>query len=170
MISIREASVDDITLINSIAAVVWPATYSNMISGEQLDYMFNMMYSPDSIRAQMTEKKHRYFILFDDEIAKGYISVHTVENTILYIEKIYVLPTAQGRGFGAMLIDKAKELAKTLSLNSLKLNVNRDNKSRYFYEHLGFEIVSQRDLHIGHGFYMNDYIMEKQLTQIPPLP
>jgi GNAT superfamily N-acetyltransferase len=146
-----------------MAAVVWPATYSNMMSGEQLNYMFNMMYSPDSIRTQMTEKKHTYFILFDDDIPQGYLSVHTVENTVLYIEKIYVLPSAQGKGFGALLINRAKEFAETQSLNSLRLNVNRDNKSRYFYEHLGFKIISQRDLHIGHGFYMNDYIMEKNL-------
>jgi ribosomal protein S18 acetylase RimI-like enzyme len=165
MIDIRKASIDDISLINGIASVVWPATYSNMMSEEQLNYMFDMMYSPDSIKTQMTEKKHNYFILFDDNIAKGYIAVHIVENTILYIEKIYVLPAAQGKGYGAMLIDKAKEFAETLSLNSLRLNVNRENKSRFFYEHLGFEIISQRDLHIGQGFYMNDYIMEKYLPE-----
>jgi GNAT superfamily N-acetyltransferase len=163
MIEIRKASLDDISLINGIASVVWPATYSDMMSGEQLNYMFDMMYSPDSIRTQMTEKKHNYFILFDDNAAKGYLSVHTVENTILYIEKIYVLPTVQGKGYGAMLINQAEKFAETLSLNSLRLNVNRDNHSRYFYEHLGFEIISRRDLDIGHGFYMNDYIMEKHL-------
>ncbi|MDR2025941.1 MAG: GNAT family N-acetyltransferase [Prevotellaceae bacterium] len=162
MIEIRRASLEDIPLINGIASVVWPATYSNMMSKEQLDYMFDMMYSPDSIKTQMTEKKHNYFILFEDSIPKGYISVHIVENTILYLEKIYVLPSEQGKGFGAMLIDRAREFAATHSLNSIRLNVNRDNKSRCFYEHLGFEIVSQRDLHIGHGFYMNDYIMEKR--------
>jgi GNAT superfamily N-acetyltransferase len=89
--------------------------------------------------------------------------VHTVENSILYLEKIYVLPSEQGKGFGAMLIDRAKEYAATHALKSIRLNMNRDNKSRYFYEHLGFEIISQRDLPIGSGFYMNDYIMEKQL-------
>ncbi|MDR2286378.1 MAG: GNAT family N-acetyltransferase [Prevotellaceae bacterium] len=164
MITVRKASIDDIFLINGVASVVWPATYSNMMSKEQLDYMFNMMYSPDSIRAQMTEKKHNYFILFENAIPAGYIAVHIVENSILYLEKIYVLPSAQGKGFGVMLIDKAKEFAAEHSLKSIRLNVNRDNKSRYFYEHLGFEIISQRDLHIGCGFYMNDYIMEKQLT------
>jgi ribosomal protein S18 acetylase RimI-like enzyme len=163
MINIRKASIDDISLINNIAAVVWPATYSNMMSKQQLDYMYNMMYSPESIKTQMTEKNHNYFILFENDIPAGYISVHIIENTILYLEKIYVLPTAQGKGFGGMLIDKAKEFAATHSLKSIRLNVNRDNKSRYFYEHLGFEIISQRDLHIGSGFYMNDYIMEIQL-------
>jgi GNAT superfamily N-acetyltransferase len=164
MINIRKASTGDIDIINGIASVVWPATYSNIMSGEQLNYMFDMMYSQESIMGQMTEKKHSYFILFDDDIPKGYISVHIFENTILYLEKIYVLPSEQGKGFGLMLISKAKEFAATHSLKSIRLNVNRDNKSRYFYEHLGFEIISQRDFHIGCGFYMNDYIMEKQLN------
>jgi ribosomal protein S18 acetylase RimI-like enzyme len=163
MINIRKASLDDIASINSIASVVWPATYSNMMSKEQLNYMFDMMYSPDSIQTQMMKKKHNYFILFDNDIPTGYISIHIVENSILYLEKIYVLPSAQGKGFGAMLIDKAREFAVTYSLKSIRLNVNRDNNSRHFYEHLGFNIISQRDLPIGSGFYMNDYIMEKLL-------
>jgi ribosomal protein S18 acetylase RimI-like enzyme len=133
------------------------------MSGEQLDYMFRMMYAPDSIRAQMTEKKHTYFILFDDGKPCGYMSVHIPEATVLYLEKIYVLPSAQGRGFGVMLIDRAKEFAAQHSLNSIRLNVNRENKSRHFYEHLGFEITGQRDFHIGQGFYMNDYIMNYKL-------
>jgi GNAT superfamily N-acetyltransferase len=163
MTFVRKASIEDIPLINNIASVVWPATYSNMMSKEQLDYMFNMMYSPESILTQMTKKKHHYFILFENGTPTGYISIHIVEKSILYLEKIYVLPSAQGKGFGAVLIDAAKDFAKKHSLKSIRLNVNRDNKSRYFYEHLGFEIISQRDLPIGSGFYMNDYIMEKQL-------
>ncbi|MDR1169481.1 MAG: GNAT family N-acetyltransferase [Prevotellaceae bacterium] len=163
MITVRQATLEDIPLINGIASVVWPATYSEMMSTQQLHYMFDMMYSPDAIKTQMTEKKHNYFILFDNDIPKGYISIHVFESSILYLEKIYVLPSEQGKGFGAMLIDKAKEFAAEHSLKSIRLNVNRDNKSRYFYARLGFEIISQRDLHIGSGFYMNDYIMEKQL-------
>jgi GNAT superfamily N-acetyltransferase len=163
MITLRQATLEDIPLINSIASVVWPATYSNMISKQQLDYMFDMMYSSDSIKIQMTEKKHNYFILLDNDVPQGYMSIHIVEILILYLEKIYILPSAQGKGFGLLLINKAKEFAATHSLNSIRLNVNRENKSRYFYEHLGFEIIAQRDLHIGNGFYMNDYIMEKKL-------
>ncbi|MDR3266402.1 MAG: GNAT family N-acetyltransferase [Tannerella sp.] len=163
MIDIKKATLKDITLINSVASVVWPVTYSHLMPKEQLDYMFDMMYSLGSLEKQMTEKGHNYFILFDNDVPQGYISVHIVENTILYLEKIYVLPKAQGKGFGAMLLGKAEEFAVTHSLNSIRLNVNRDNKSRFFYEHQRFKIISQRDLHIGEGYYMNDYIMEKEL-------
>jgi ribosomal protein S18 acetylase RimI-like enzyme len=165
MITIHKALLDDISVINSMASIVWPATYSNMMSKEQLDYMFEMMYSPDAIRKQMTEKRHTYFILCENGIPKGYIAIHTVDNSVLYLEKIYVLPSEQGKGFGAMLIDKAKEYAAEHSLKTIRLNMNRDNRSRFFYEHLGFRIVGQRDLPIGSGFYMNDYIMEKPLQE-----
>ncbi|MDR3244982.1 MAG: GNAT family N-acetyltransferase [Prevotellaceae bacterium] len=164
MADIRKATLADIPLINSVAAVVWPATYSHLMTNEQSDYMFDMMYSPDSIKKQMTEKNHNYFILFADDVPQGYISIHIVDETILYLEKIYVLPSSQGKGFGALLLDKAKEFAATHSLNAIRLNVNRDNNSRFFYEHLGFKVISQRDVHIGRGFYMNDYIMEKNLA------
>jgi ribosomal protein S18 acetylase RimI-like enzyme len=163
MIDIKRATLRDIPLIHRIAAEVWPVTYSHLMSEEQLDYMFDMMYSPVSLEQQMTVKGHNYFILFDNDIPQGYISVHIVDDTILYLEKIYVLPTAQGKGFGAMLLDRAEKFAALHSLNSIRLNVNRVNKSRFFYERQGFKIISQRDVHIGQGYYMNDYIMEKEL-------
>jgi ribosomal protein S18 acetylase RimI-like enzyme len=163
MIDIKKATLTDIPVIYGVASEVWPKTYSHLMSKEQLDYMFDMMYSPVSLEKQMTEKGHNYFILFDNDVPQGYISIHIVDDIILYLEKIYVLPTAQGKGFGAMLLDKAKEFAAKYSLNSIRLNVNRDNKSKFFYEHQGFKVISQRDLHIGQGYYMNDYIMEKML-------
>ncbi|MDR1896447.1 MAG: GNAT family N-acetyltransferase [Prevotellaceae bacterium] len=165
MINIRNATLDDIPLINSLARIAWPATYSNMLSKEQLNYMFEMMYSLDSLKIQMTEKKHNYFILFDDDTPHGYISIHIVDGEILYLEKIYVLPESQGKGYGELLLKKAEEFALSHSLYKIRLNMNRENKSRYFYEHLGFKIIGERDFHIGQGFYMNDYILEKSLLE-----
>lgn len=145
-----------------MASVVWSHTYAHMMSKEQLDYMFDMMYSPESVEKQMTEKKHTYFILFENGVPQGYISVHVFEESFLYVEKIYVLPQAQGKGFGKVLLNKAEEYAHSLLLKGLMLNLNRDNKNACdFYKHSGFNVISERDLHIGQGFYMNDYIMQK---------
>ena len=41
----------------------------------------------------------------------------------------------------------------------MELNVNRKNPALGFYEHLGMQKVRSGDFPIGHGFYMNDYIM-----------
>ncbi len=46
----------------------------------------------------------------------------------------------------------------------LGLNVNRQNlKAVFFYLRNGFEITSRRDHHIGRGYYMNDYILERDI-------
>jgi len=164
MTIIKQAESKDIPLINKLAEEVWFHTYSRILSEEQQHYMFNMMYSPDALKQQMTEKHHVYFILFENDNPQGYISVHVYEGNILYLEKIYILPQSQGKGFGKVLLAKAEEYAKSISLDKIRLNVNRENKASNFYKHSGYEIISERDFHIGNGFYMNDYIMQKQLT------
>lgn len=45
----------------------------------------------------------------------------------------------------------------------IELNVNRNNPAIGFYNRLGFRILRQGDFDIGHGFYMNDYIMGMEL-------
>jgi GNAT superfamily N-acetyltransferase len=46
----------------------------------------------------------------------------------------------------------------------LELNVNRYNRAVGFYEHLGMHRARSGDFDIGHGYWMNDYIMAMPLT------
>ena len=49
MLTIREATTADCNLINTLASIVFPATYKNILSPEQLDYMMEWMYAPENI-------------------------------------------------------------------------------------------------------------------------
>ena len=55
MFTIRKATLDDIDIIRSLASVVFPHTYKEILSPEQLEYMMDWMYSADSLKKQMTE-------------------------------------------------------------------------------------------------------------------
>lgn len=46
MLTIRQATVDDCYLINQLAKEVFPATYRDLLSPEQLNYMMEWMYAP----------------------------------------------------------------------------------------------------------------------------
>ena len=46
MFTIKKATTNDIQLINEMAQIVFPATYREILSKEQLDYMMDWMYSP----------------------------------------------------------------------------------------------------------------------------
>lgn len=52
MIKIRTATVSDIPLIQEMAAQVFPATYKDIITPGQCDYMMDMMYSSASLHRQ----------------------------------------------------------------------------------------------------------------------
>jgi ribosomal protein S18 acetylase RimI-like enzyme len=47
----------------------------------------------------------------------------------------------------------------------MRLQVNRQNYTAInFYFKLGFTIERVADFDIGHGFFMNDFVMLKQLS------
>lgn len=184
---IRKASIDDIAAIRALAEVVFPATYRNILSAEQLDYMMEWMYSEESLRSQMLERGDVFLV----EDGKGYASFRP-DGTCLgkdgvsrlpryHLEKLYVLPGWQKIGLGRRLFDAvAREVLASVAGDSLpaddslpacdslpavrlELNVNRNNPAVGFYEHLGMWQDRSGDFPIGNGFYMNDYIMAVDL-------
>lgn len=165
MITIRKAELPDIPLIWEVAQKTWYVTYADILTQEQADYMFEMMYSVDSLTRQM-QSGHTFFLVFERELVLGYVSVERESKDLFHLQKIYVDPAAQGKGIGRLLLEKAFEFAKSEAGENpctIELNVNRNNKARFFYEKMGMTIDRQRDFAIGNGFYMCDYIMKKRL-------
>ena len=66
MFILRKADVADCTLINKLAREVFPATYHDIISVDQIEFMMDWMYSPENIRKQMEEEGHIYFIAYQE--------------------------------------------------------------------------------------------------------
>ena len=56
---IVEATTDHIYNIQVLSNVIWPATFSNILSQEQISYMMDMMYSTSSLEKQMNDENFR---------------------------------------------------------------------------------------------------------------
>lgn len=161
MFTIRRATIADCELINKLANEVFPATYKEILSPEQLDYMMGWMYAPENIRKQMEEEGHVYFIAYEECEPTGYVSVQQQDENVFHLQKIYVLPRFQGTRLGSRLFDQAVKYIKEVHPSPclMELNVNRNNKALRFYERKGMKKVREGDFPIGNGYYMNDYIM-----------
>jgi ribosomal protein S18 acetylase RimI-like enzyme len=59
---------------------------------------------------------------------------------------------------------QAFNFAKENQMNSMTLQVNRNNKAVEFYKKFGFEIIDEQDFDIGNGYYMNDFIMRFKIN------
>ena len=161
MFEIRKATLDDLFTIRSLADIVFPHTYREILSTEQLDYMMDWMYSDESLRRQMIAEGHLYYIAYKEGEPVGYVSIQPEGEHTFHLQKIYVLPSCQGCHIGKRLFEKAIQVIKEIHPGpcQMRLNVNRNNKAVTFYERLGMKKVAQGDFPIGNGYYMNDYIM-----------
>lgn len=162
MITLQQATIEDIDIIRGIAGKTWFVTYNEMLSQKQMDYMFDMMYSVESIKRQMVELNHIFYIASHQEKPLGYVSVEQQKETLFHLHKLYILPEGQGKGIGRMLIGKAFDFARENAKGkpcALELNMNRDNKALYFYQRMGMYISDEGDFDIGSGYFMNDYIL-----------
>lgn len=163
---IYKAGTADIPLIRSISFEVWPLTYRDIISAEQIDYMLDMMYSVSSLEGQMRDG-HTFLIAMDETRPVGFISFAPKKEdpATIKIHKLYILQSAQGRGLGRILIDEVVSSARETKAVALELQVNRHNKATLFYRRLGFEIVGEEDFAIGNGYLMNDFVMRMSLHE-----
>lgn len=162
MISIRKASVEDIDAIRAVADIAFPATYAEILSPGQLAYMMEWMYSESSLRRQMLDQGHIYYIACEEESGPvGYVSIQRQGADLFHLQKIYVLPGYQGKRIGRRLFEHAIRAVKELhpAPCTVELNVNRSNPARGFYERMGMRVMREGDFPIGGGYYMNDYIM-----------
>jgi ribosomal protein S18 acetylase RimI-like enzyme len=165
LFSIRHADLNDINTIGYLAQQIWPVTYGKILSAEQLTYMLDLFYHPAALSRQIQEDKHQFIIVEQGEEAIGFAAWGPVQPGIAKLHKLYVLPAGQGKGLGRLMLDFIYSILREEGISRLRLNVNRHNKAQRFYDKLGFAIIGEEDIDIGHGYYMNDFIME---VAVPP--
>ena len=164
-LSIKLASIEDIPAIVKIAYDTWFVTYQDVISQAQIEYMFGEMYTPESIYKQMDFYKHAFLILYQAEMPIGFASYGKLEEPIntYKLQKLYLLPSQQNKGFGRMLLNEVEKQVAGLGADYLQLNVNRKNPALSFYEKLGYEIIETVDIPFAE-FWLNDFILSKKIA------
>lgn len=162
MILLKKATETDLPTIREIAKVTWGPTYTHIIGQEQVDYMLNQMYNLPALQEQLAQG-HQFFIARQGSKDVGFAAYSRDEGDAFHLHKLYVLPEAHGQGVGKFLMNEVVNKVRAEGGKYLRLNVNRYNKAKDFYESAGFKIKESVDNEIGNGFYMNDYIMEKTI-------
>lgn len=160
---IRKASKEELPVIRRLAFDIWPATYSSILSQEQLAYMLELFYSDASLEKDFDKPGYSFFLLELDGKDAGYAGLELKEDQTAHLHKIYLSPHYQGKGLGKKLIQFIIDFARNAGARSLTLHVNRYNKALQFYQAVGFEIIKELDTEIGNGYLMNDYVMKKVL-------
>ncbi len=164
MILLRNAKDTDMPTVAALAESIWPHTYSDYISKEQLHYMLDLMYNQGELLSQL-KKGYVFLMASEEDKDVGFACYSIIDRTInaYKLHKIYILPEMHGKGVGKILMNEVVNLVKRNNGKTLELNVNKNNKAKDFYLKIGFKIKESVTLDIGNGFVMDDYIMELSL-------
>lgn len=149
-------------VVRDLAYKIWPNTYGQILSTEQLNYMLDNFYAINSLEKQF-DAGHVFLLVEEDGQYLGFAAyeVNCKEKGKAKLHKIYVMPNTQGKGIGKYLLNEVELRTKEAENNFLFLNVNKYNNAISFYEKQGFVKIADEVIDIGKGYVMDDYVMEK---------
>lgn len=158
MFSIRRANLAEAEIIHQLAHQIYYPTYTGILSDDQMKFMLERSYSVQALQESM-QTDQDFYLAFDKKSTVGFMALKDKDEDILRIEKLYLLPQTQGKGFGKELISCAIAKAKLKNKERVQLNVNRGNKAYYFYLKMGFTVVQEIDIPYF-NYILDDYVME----------
>lgn len=156
-IELNKAGARDTAVIEQLAVKIWNQHYPSIITREQINYMLDRSYNQESLKKQLFELGHRFFLINQNGTHIGFISVHDEGNDNWFIHKFYIDQELAAKGIGT---EAFRLLLDTIRPHKITLTVNRQNfKSINFYFKNGFVIDHVADFDIGNGYVMNDFVM-----------
>jgi ribosomal protein S18 acetylase RimI-like enzyme len=162
---IRPLAPREADAVERLAREIWLAHYAAIISREQIEYMLAQRYSPELIRAELAGGEVFWDVLWTRGALAGFSSYFPSGNPgEMKLDKLYVHPARQRRGFGGAMIARAAAVARERGCSRLVLAVNKRNAAAIAaYRKHGFVVVDAVVKDIGGGFVMDDYIMALEL-------
>jgi diamine N-acetyltransferase len=160
-VRIAALTAGDIGGLCALAAEIWRAHYPAIISMAQIEYMLAQRYNPAVVRDELARGDLWWDKLLVNGRMVGFASYFLLHSArAMKLDKLYVHPDHQRRGYGRMLIDRAVTMARAYGCDALMLAVNKRNENAIAaYAKHGFAIVESVVKDIGGGFVMDDYVM-----------
>lgn len=153
----------DCDRVHTLAYKIWNQHYPPIIGQAQVDYMLDRFQSLEAIQAQV-QRGMKYYLICCKGAAAGYFALEHREQEC-FLSKLYVDKSLQRQGIGSRTIAFIQTLTNALPL---RLTVNKDNVgSLQFYQAQGFEIIDAVANDIGHGFVMDDFVLELLPVGLP---
>ncbi len=132
-----------------------------------MDFYMNRAFTFEKLFSELLNPFTEFYFLKINKDIVGYLKVNTHQaqsdlndELSLEIERIYVDSPFQGSGYGAVLIEQAKERCKELKLSYIWLGVWEKNIDAIrFYQRHNFEIFS------SHPFVFGDEVQTDLLMK-----
>lgn len=157
---------EQIVALAEMARGVWHEYFPPLLPEGQIDYMVERFQSEPALTRQISEEGYSYFFICEGKVPVGYTGVRP-DGGKLFLSKLYLTKGARGKGYAGETFRFLEERCRQLGLHALWLTVNRHNGHAIaVYRRKGLRIVRTQVTDIGHGYVMDDYVMEKEIPSV----
>jgi GNAT superfamily N-acetyltransferase len=156
----------DVERLVALAREIWHAHYPAIIGIAQIEYMLAQRYEPQVVRTELGRDGTWWDKLVVGTEMTGFASYFLTGSTgEMKLDKLYVHPAHQRRGYGGRMIEQACAVARERGCDRLVLAVNKGNREAIaaYLKH-GFTMADAVVKNIGGGYVMDDYILVKPVT------
>ena len=155
MITVTPLSKEERAGLLAFMRPIWEETYA-FLPGEQIDLLLLKYFSPEGLR-RYGEMGYQYFRISDGEESGILVAVEREED--VYLDKLYLPPSARGRGIASAAFDFLAERGKPIVLN-----VNQKNlRAIRCYEKNGFRRVAEERIDLGQGLVNVDFVYRREV-------
>lgn len=171
-IKIRQATLNDINLLQVIGRVTFFETFSSSNSDENMKNYLEEGFSTEKLTEELTNKFSTFYFAELDEKVIGYLKLNfgnsqteLQDSNGLEIERIYVLQEFHGKKVGQVLYEKAISVAEEKKVNFIWLGVWEENpRAINFYKKNGFVEFDKHIFRLGDD-EQTDIMMRKDLNR-----
>lgn len=164
---LKKCTPSDVVKLKDISIKTFTSTYQAKNTPENFEKHLAHAFNLEQLSRELVNPNIEFYFLFFEEKIIGYLKLNEneaqteeMENHCYELERIYLIKSYQGMGFGKVLLQKAIEVAQSKNKKELWLGVWEENPEAIgFYQKMGFEKFGTHIFKVGDDEQM-DYLMK----------
>ena len=146
---LKDFTPNDFDTLYAFMRPIWLETYGGFLPEKQIDTLLDKYFSKDGI-AHFRALGYEYKKV--DDVG---VLVICEREADVYLDKLYLLPTARGKGYPELVFAELKKRGKPILLN-----VNQNNaRALKCYQKNGFTVVKEEIIDLGNDMKNVDYVL-----------
>lgn len=173
MITIRKAGTEDAAAIATVHVEAWREAYRGIVPDNFLKNLSIQRRTDQWVNMLSDERNiyHRAFVAEMNGQVVGFSNFGLAREVDLGFSgelfAIYILQAVHKQGVGRLLVGAAVRGLRELGCSSMLVWVLKDNPARGFYERLGGEYVTEKNIEIGEAKLLEVAYGWKELDKFP---
>ena len=154
--NIQNIDIESVALLSDVATHAYTDHYLHLWKNNNADWYINKCFTIEVLTAELNDPNNVFYIVFEDEKPLGFfkivlsnpLSINDIfEQNALYLERVYFIKEAVGKGLGEIAFNFALDTARRLNKKIIWLTaMDSSLKPIAAYKRMGFEICGTKEL------------------------